>query len=268
MPRPWPPGSVPYSLGTDTGGSIRQPAALCGVVGFKPTYGRVSRYGLIAFASSLDQIGPFTRTVEDCALVYAAIAGHDPRDSTSDPRAVDDPLASLHAGVAGMRLGIPREYLGEGTEPGVRAAVRGGVPSPRGAGRDAARGVAAEHRCCAQRLLHHRSGGVLVEPRALRRRAFRQPRRAAVTHRHVPADARRGLRQRGQASGDARHLRALERLLRRVLPPGAEGAHARRARSSTRSSRRWTRSSAPPHRASRSRWDRATIRSPCTCATW
>jgi len=117
-------GSVPYSLGSDTGGSIRQPAALTGVVGFKPTYGRISRYGLIAFASSLDQIGPFTRTVEDCALVYAAIAGHDPRDSTSDPRAVDDPLASLHAGVEGMRLGIPREYLGEGTEPGVRDAVQ------------------------------------------------------------------------------------------------------------------------------------------------
>src|ERR1039457_7279812 len=111
------------ALGTDTGGSIRQPAALSGVVGVKPSYGRVSRFGLIAFASSLDQIGPFTRTVEDCALVYSAIAGHDPRDSTSDPRPVDDPLTSLHAGVAGMRLGIPREYLGEGTEPGVRAAV-------------------------------------------------------------------------------------------------------------------------------------------------
>jgi aspartyl-tRNA(Asn)/glutamyl-tRNA(Gln) amidotransferase subunit A len=116
-------GTVPYSLGTDTGGSIRQPAALCGVVGFKPTYGRVSRYGLIAFASSLDQIGPFTRTVEDCALVFSAIAGGDPRDSTCDPREVADPLTSLRAGVAGMRLGIPREYFGEGTEPGVRAAV-------------------------------------------------------------------------------------------------------------------------------------------------
>ena len=116
-------GSVPYSLGTDTGGSIRQPAALCGVVGFKPTYGRVSRYGLIAFASSLDQIGPFARTVEDAALVFGAIAGHDPCDSTSEPRGVEDPLASLRAGVAGMRLGIPREYLGEGTEPGVRASV-------------------------------------------------------------------------------------------------------------------------------------------------
>ena len=116
-------GSVPYSLGSDTGGSIRQPAALTGIVGYKPTYGRVSRFGLIAFASSLDQIGPFTRTVEDCAHVYSAIAGHDPRDSTSDPRAVDDPMQSLRQGVAGMRLGIPREYLGEGTEPGVRAAV-------------------------------------------------------------------------------------------------------------------------------------------------
>ena len=116
-------GTVPYSLGSDTGGSIRQPAALSGVVGFKPTYGRVSRYGLIAFASSLDQIGPFTRSVEDCALVYSAIAGPDPRDSTCDARAMDDPLAALRDGVAGMRLGIPREYLGEGTEPGVRAAV-------------------------------------------------------------------------------------------------------------------------------------------------
>jgi len=116
-------GTVPYSLGSDTGGSIRQPAALSGVVGFKPTYGRVSRYGLIAFASSLDQIGPFTRTVEDCALVYSAIAGPDPRDSTCDARPMDDPLAALRDGVSGMRLGIPREYLGEGTEPGVRAAV-------------------------------------------------------------------------------------------------------------------------------------------------
>ena len=116
-------GVVPYSLGTDTGGSIRQPAALCGVVGYKPTYGRVSRYGLIAFASSLDQIGPFTQTVEDTAIVYQAIAGHDPLDSTSSPTAVEDPLADLRAGVEGMRLGVPREYFVEGVEPGVRAAV-------------------------------------------------------------------------------------------------------------------------------------------------
>ena len=116
-------GSVPCALGSDTGGSIRQPAALCGVVGFKPTYGRVSRYGLIAFASSLDQIGPFARTVDDAALVYAAIAGHDPLDSTSDPRPLGDVMTDIGGGVEGMRLGVPDEYFGEGIEPGVRTAV-------------------------------------------------------------------------------------------------------------------------------------------------
>jgi len=116
-------GTVPYALGSDTGGSIRQPAALCGVVGFKPTYGRVSRHGLIAFASSLDQIGPFTHTVEDTALVYSAIAGDDPMDNTTAPDAVDDPMATLRDGVDGLRLGVPREYFGDGLEPGVRTAI-------------------------------------------------------------------------------------------------------------------------------------------------
>ena len=105
-------GGVAYSLGTDTGGSIRQPAALCGVVGFKPTYGRVSRYGLIAFASSLDQIGPFANSVEDCATVFHAMAGKDPLDSTGDPSPVESPIAHLRDGVVGLRLGIPREYFG------------------------------------------------------------------------------------------------------------------------------------------------------------
>jgi aspartyl-tRNA(Asn)/glutamyl-tRNA(Gln) amidotransferase subunit A len=116
-------GIVPISYGTDTGGSIRQPAALCGVVGFKPTYGRVSRYGLIAFASSLDQVGPFAHTVEDAAAAYAAVAGHDRRDSTSVPDPVGDPLSGIRDGVGGMRLGVPREYMGEGLEPGVRERV-------------------------------------------------------------------------------------------------------------------------------------------------
>jgi aspartyl-tRNA(Asn)/glutamyl-tRNA(Gln) amidotransferase subunit A len=99
------------SLGSDTGGSIRQPAALCGVVGMKPTYGRVSRYGLIAFGSSLDQIGPFTKTVYDNALLLQVIAGHDPKDSTSAHYPVDDYVAAIDKGVKGLRIGIPKEYL-------------------------------------------------------------------------------------------------------------------------------------------------------------
>jgi aspartyl-tRNA(Asn)/glutamyl-tRNA(Gln) amidotransferase subunit A len=120
-------GETIFALGTDTGGSIRQPAALCGVVGMKPTYGRVSRYGLIAFASSLDQIGPLTRDVGDCALVLQAIAGPDRRDSTCSHRPVPDYSAGLAEGVAGMRIGLPVEYFGEGIEAGVEAAVRAGA---------------------------------------------------------------------------------------------------------------------------------------------
>jgi len=113
-------GETIYALGTDTGGSIRQPAALTGTVGLKPTYGRVSRYGLVAFASSLDQIGPLTRSVEDAAIVLGAIAGYDPRDSTALDAPVPDYTAALSAGVRELRLGVPREYLSEGLAPGVR----------------------------------------------------------------------------------------------------------------------------------------------------
>jgi len=121
---------APFALGTDTGGSIRQPAALCGVVGFKPTYGRVSRYGLIAFASSLDQIGPFTRTVADCALVMNAIAGHDPCDSTSLDAPVPDYTAALstNSDLTGVRLALPREYFDvQGVAPAVQACVQAAV---------------------------------------------------------------------------------------------------------------------------------------------
>ncbi len=117
-------GEAIFSLGTDTGGSIRQPAALCGVVGMKPTYGRVSRYGLIAFASSLDQIGPFARSVDDAALVLSVMAGNDPLDATSSDRPGNEVLNNYGGGVKGMRLGVPREYYEvQGIEPGVKAAI-------------------------------------------------------------------------------------------------------------------------------------------------
>lgn len=116
-------GTAFAALGSDTGGSIRQPASHCGVVGLKPTYGRVSRFGLVAFASSLDQIGPLTQTVDDAALILQAIAGYDPRDTTSLDAPVPDYSATINDGVKGLKLGIPAEYFGEGIDPGVRENV-------------------------------------------------------------------------------------------------------------------------------------------------
>jgi len=122
------------ALGSDTGGSVRQPAALCGVVGIKPTYGRVSRYGLVAFASSLDQIGAFGKDVTDCALLLSVIAGYDPRDSTSVNTPVPDYLASLVLDVRGVRVGVPQEYFIEGIQPEVEAAVRAAIDLLAGMG--------------------------------------------------------------------------------------------------------------------------------------
>jgi aspartyl-tRNA(Asn)/glutamyl-tRNA(Gln) amidotransferase subunit A len=120
-------GEAIAALGSDTGGSIRQPAALTGTVGMKPTYGRVSRYGLIAFASSLDQIGPITRDVVDAALLLQSIAGHDLRDSTSSQEPVPDYLSGLQRGVKGMRLGVPKEYFVAGMEPAVEQAINDAI---------------------------------------------------------------------------------------------------------------------------------------------
>ncbi len=115
-------GMVPVALGSDTGGSIRQPASLCGVFGLKPTYGRVSRYGLIAFGSSLDQIGPVASTARDAAAVCSVIAGHDPRDSTSSSAQVDEYGARLNGDVRGLRVGVPQHLIDSGVEPGIRDA--------------------------------------------------------------------------------------------------------------------------------------------------
>jgi aspartyl-tRNA(Asn)/glutamyl-tRNA(Gln) amidotransferase subunit A len=122
------------TLGTDTGGSIRQPAAFCGTVGLKPTYGRVSRYGLIAFASSLDQAGPFAKDVRDATLMLQTIAGHDPKDSTSAAIPVPDYAAELERGVKGLRVGIPAEYFIEGLDAEVEAAVRAAIDALEGLG--------------------------------------------------------------------------------------------------------------------------------------
>ncbi|WP_300272007.1 Asp-tRNA(Asn)/Glu-tRNA(Gln) amidotransferase subunit GatA [Halomonas sp.] len=120
-------GLAPAAMGTDTGGSIRQPAAFCGITGLKPTYGRVSRWGIIAYASSLDQAGPMARSAADCALLMNAIAGLDPRDSTSVARGVPDYTEELAAPLAGLKIGLPREYFGDGLAPEVEAAVREAV---------------------------------------------------------------------------------------------------------------------------------------------
>src|SRR5262249_4328311 len=120
------------TLGTDTGGSIRQPAAFCGTGGMKPTYGRVSRYGPIPFASSLDQVGPFGKDVADAALLLQTVAGHDPMDSTSAAIPVPDYARALRQDVRGLRVGIPDEYFIDGLDPEVEAAVRGAIDTLRG----------------------------------------------------------------------------------------------------------------------------------------
>lgn len=122
---------VVAALGTDTGGSIRQPASHCGVVGLKPTYGRVSRYGVIAYASSLDQVGPVARTVEDCAIMLGAVAGYDPADSTSVDQPVPDYLENLAAGVKGKKIGLPKEYFVDGLDPDVKKAVENAIETYR-----------------------------------------------------------------------------------------------------------------------------------------
>ena len=210
---------APLAIGSDTGGSIRQPAALTATVGVKPTYGTVSRYGLVACASSLDQGGPCARTVLDTALLHQVIAGHDPRDSTSIDAEVPDVVGAAKAGAAGdlkgVRVGVVRQlHSGEGYQPGVLASFRGRGRAAEGAGRRGQRSRLPALRLRAGRLLPDPAVGGVEQPGPLRRDALR----AAGRRRRHPqrrggdgADPGRRLRAGGQAAHHDRHLRACRR---------------------------------------------------------
>ena len=277
-PPRWPPFEAPIALGTDTGGSIRQPGAVTGTVGVKPTYGGVSRYGLVALANSLDQVGPVTRTVLDAALLHEIIGGHDPKDSTS----IDQPLPAL---VEAARQGATGDLTGAADRRGHRAGRRGlpgrradpvpGVGRPAGQGRRRrGRGVLPALRARAGDLLPDPAGRGVQQPGPLRRDALR-PAGAARGHRGAVGRGRHarhprgGLRRRGEAPDHPRHLRAVERLLRRLLRPGPEGADADLAGLRERPSSRPTCWSRRPRRPRRSRSARrSTTRWRCTSTTW
>ncbi len=217
-------------IGSDTGGSIREPAAFCNLVGFKPTYGRVSRYGLIAFASSLDQIGPFARTVEDAALAYDAMGGYDPMDSTSIDRPFETTADASARRSRGVRVGIVKRVRDRRARPGDRRRLCAGVSRPRK--RSAPNSVEVELPTADYGLATY----YLIAPaecssNLARFDGVRYGLRVdgADVQRDVRAHARGGLRPGSQAAHPDRNVRALERLLRRLLRARAEGAHAHRA---------------------------------------
>ena len=267
---------APLAMGSDTGGSIRQPAALTATVGVKPTYGTVSRYGLIACASSLDQGGPCARTVLDTALLHEVIAGHDPRDSTS----VDVARARRRGCGQGGRGGRSEGRAGRRRQA---AAQRRGLPAGRAGlvqrrgrpahrvGRRRHRGRLSELRPLDGGLLPDPAVGGVEQPGPLRRDAVRiagRRRRDAQRRGGDGVDPRGRLRPRGQAPHHDRHLRAVGGLLRRVLQPGAEGPHADRPRSRARLSERRRAGLACHADHGVPRWARrSTIRWRCTCST-
>ena len=262
-------GLAPWGLGSDTGGSIKQPSALCGNVGLRPTYGTVSRYGVVAFASSLDQIGPVAKTVRDVALLYSIVAGRDPLDSTTAelPEPVQLPEGDS---LAGVRLAVPKQVERARCDRARRAGGVRAVARARARARRRGGGVrpAALVPLRDAVLLPRRARRGLVEPRALRRRPLRAARRRGDVRRDGRPHARRGLRTGAEAPHHARYVRARGRVLRRVLRPGAEGANAAHPRASRGARRTSTRSSRRPRRRSRSRSaTRPPIRSRCTPAT-
>ena len=257
-------GFSPLAVGSDTGGSIRQPAALCGVVGMKPTYGRISRYGLVAFASSLDQIGPLAATVEDVALLYDVMAGHDPLDSTSLPSAPAPTLPGVHNGAEALRVGLCRELV-DGCASDVVARVEEAADALVAAG-------AKVEEISVPELSFGLSAYYLIAPAEASSNLARYD--GVRYGLRVDADDAAGMniahahgrvRPRGQAPNHAGHLRALGRVLRRVLRPGPTGADTGHAGLRPCRMARWTCSSAPrrPRRRSTSarRW---TTRWPCT----
>ena len=164
------------AIGTDTGGSIRQPAAFCGIVGLKPTYGRCSRWGIVAFASSLDQAGPFARTVRDCAILLRSMAGHDPKDTTCIDLPVPDYEKAVGGSVKGMRIGIPKEYRVSGMAAEIETLWQQGAQWLKDAGAEAGRHFAANDQIRAAGLLHRGARRGFVKSRALRRRTLRPAR--------------------------------------------------------------------------------------------
>ena len=266
-------GVVPAALGSETGGSVRQPASFCGVVGMKPSYGRVSRYGLVAFGSSLDCISVFGRTVDDAGRVLSVMSGHDPLDATTRGPPADGRCPRRCRISRVSRIGLPARVLPRGSPPRRRGRASS-APRERDRASSAAevREVSLPHSPLrGPDLLHRGAGRGRGEPRPVRRRALR-PAEGRPRGRHpraLPGHAGRGLRRRGAAPDPGGHLRAERRLLRRLLPEGAAGAgaHRRRLPAGLRLRRGPAAHARPrPRRPSR-RARRPRIRSRCTSPT-